>query len=260
MTIFSTEMKHELLNYARLIGDRVTVASLEQNEGASAQAGEPQKKLSAIITSGKDEEVDLVIKLLQKIYVKQNMAVASLGGARGMTLSRAAFAIMIKFSDLTDDFLRMVDDLAMEAECADDDAGKEKSLIQSLEKLKGADLMIKRWQSAARMRAWIGEKKLTLCERYEKQVEAEFRKKKGAAEEEKKKEDEKKEEEKKDAPKTDDKKDDKKVEKAPEEESKQIDSTTKPKDEEKKDEEEKTEEKKAEDKELTAEDLDKIRD
>lgn len=151
--------------------------------------------MSAIITAGKDEEVDQVIKLLQKIYVKSNMAVANLGSARGMTLTRAAFAIMIKFSDLTDDFLRMVDDLSMEADCIDDDAGKDKSLMESLAKLKGADLIIKRWQSAARMRAWIGEKKLTLCERYEKQVEEELRKKK--ADEEKKKEDEKPEEEKK---------------------------------------------------------------
>jgi hypothetical protein len=260
LTIFSAEMKDELLNYARLIGDGVTVASLTKDVAAA----EPQKKLSAIITAGKDEEVDLVIKLLQKIYVKQNMAVASLGAARGMTLSRAAFAIMIKFSDLTDDFLRMVDDLAMEAECLGDEPGKEKSLIESLEKLKGAGVIIKRWQSAARMRAWIGEKKLTLCERYEKQVEEELRKKKADAEEEKKKEDEKKdekpEEEKKEEKKDDAKKtDDKKVEKASEEENKQIDSSTKPKDAEKK-EEEKTEEKKDATTELTPEDLDKIRD
>jgi hypothetical protein len=36
LNIFSTEMKDELLNYAQLIGDGVTVASLKKDEGASA--------------------------------------------------------------------------------------------------------------------------------------------------------------------------------------------------------------------------------
>jgi len=73
------------------------------------------------------------------------MAIAGLGAARGMILSRAAFAIMIKFSDLTDHFLRMVDDVSMESECLEDEAGKDKSLMESLAKLKGADMIIKRW-------------------------------------------------------------------------------------------------------------------
>jgi len=58
LNIFSTEMKDELINYARLIEDGVTVASLSKDDLESSKAGEPQKKLSAIITAGKDEEVD----------------------------------------------------------------------------------------------------------------------------------------------------------------------------------------------------------
>jgi hypothetical protein len=36
--------------------------------------------------------------------MKRNMGIANLGGADGMRLTRAAFAVMIKYSDLTDDF------------------------------------------------------------------------------------------------------------------------------------------------------------
>lgn len=41
------------------------------------------------------------------------------GSADGMKLTRAAFAIMIKFSDLTDDLQAMQDSVAMEEDPGD---------------------------------------------------------------------------------------------------------------------------------------------
>lgn len=40
---------------------------------------------------------------------------ARLNGAQGFRLSRAAFAVMIKFNDLLDDFTMLTDCISMEA-------------------------------------------------------------------------------------------------------------------------------------------------
>jgi len=53
---------------------------------------------------------------------------ARIGGKDGMKMSRAAFAVMIKFSDLVEDFVALVDCVGMQAnlELGDD---KHKNLI-----------------------------------------------------------------------------------------------------------------------------------
>ena len=40
---------------------------------------------------------------------------ARLGGKDGLRMNRAAFAVMVKFSDCLDDFIALVDSVAMEA-------------------------------------------------------------------------------------------------------------------------------------------------
>jgi len=45
---------------------------------------------------------------------------ARLGGADGLRLSRAAFAVMVKFSDLLDDFTSLVDQVGMQAQIEED--------------------------------------------------------------------------------------------------------------------------------------------
>lgn len=140
---------------------------------------------------------------------------AGLAGADGLRLSRAAFAVMIKFSDLLDDFTALVDAVAMEASLNEGSPDKDAAVIalitqqtytyqgaayrcqpqaetDELENLNsGYSGIIRRWESAARMRQWINEKKLTLSRRHEKKVADEVLEKKAAdkkkAEEEKQK-------------------------------------------------------------------------
>ena len=44
------------------------------------------------------------------------MPYARLGGPDGMRLSRAAFALMIKFSEFFDDFVSLIDEIDMKLE------------------------------------------------------------------------------------------------------------------------------------------------
>lgn len=66
---------------------------------------EEDKVLEAIMNEGKDQSVDETIKYLQLIYEKKKpIPLARIGGKVGLHMSRIAFAIMIKFSDLLDNF------------------------------------------------------------------------------------------------------------------------------------------------------------
>ena len=62
---------------------------------------EEDKLLEAIISQGRNENVDRVISILQNFLERKVPFVpyARLTGADGMRLSRAAFSVMIKFSE-----------------------------------------------------------------------------------------------------------------------------------------------------------------
>lgn len=103
---------------------------------------------------------------------------ARTGGKDGLRMSRAAFAVMVKFSDLLEDFVALVDAVAMQAALEDGNPGKEKALMAHLKAQPQADILIRRWESAARMRPWINEKKQSLVLKLEKEVTKEVRDKK----------------------------------------------------------------------------------
>lgn len=196
---------------------------------------------------------------------------AALAGADGLRLSRAAFAVMIKFSDLLDDFTALVDSVAMEASLNEGSPDKDAAVIalitqqtytyqgaayrcqpqaetDELEMLNsGYTGIIRRWESAARMRQWINEKKLTLSRRHEKKVADEVHEKKAAdkkkVEEEKQKQEAEEETRKTEAAKAQDAekvgeqaadKEPEKTEKETKPEEDQIDSSSKPKDKDEK--------------------------
>lgn len=83
--------------------------------------------------------------MLQKI-VMRTAQYAMLGGVDGMRMTRAAFAVMIKFSDLKDDWNSCVDTVQLEI---DDPAQCMSSLKDDF------PTIIERYKSAARMRQWI---------------------------------------------------------------------------------------------------------
>ena len=65
---------------------------------------------------------------------------ARLGGSDGMRLSRAAFAVMIKFSELFEDFISIVDDMEMKIEEIDgDQASKDQQLKEHIRSLPKYD-------------------------------------------------------------------------------------------------------------------------
>jgi hypothetical protein len=179
LKIFQTEAKNTMLNSAKLIEDQALIKCFDPSQsGAKDAPGSDYTKLEAIITEGKDPDVDLVIKLLQKLNERAQMGISRIGGAMGLKLNRAAFAIMIKFSDLSEDLFKIVDELQMLAELEEDGPQKDQVLIKALKEIKNANLIIERWQSAARMRQWLQQKRKNLAEKIEKRLEKKLRKKK----------------------------------------------------------------------------------
>jgi len=133
--------------------------------------------LDSIIYESKDERTDRVIKQLQQILEKKIPFVpyARLGGPDGMRLSRAAFAVMIKFSEFFEDFQNMVDEVEINWDEVKEDDLKIRELMKGMNHF---DHIAKRWESASKMRSWINEKKKNLVEKLKKEVEAEYLKKK----------------------------------------------------------------------------------
>jgi hypothetical protein len=109
---------------------------------------------------------------------------ARLAGVDGMRLSRAALGVMIKFSDYLVDTVHLckdeIDLLQMDLESAEP-AERDAKIKESLKGLPHFEALLKRWESASKMRVWINEKKTNLSERLKKTVEAEYKKKKEEA-------------------------------------------------------------------------------
>ena len=74
--------------------------------------------LSSIIFEGKEASVDRTIGYLQSLLERKVPMVpyARLSGLDGMRLSRATFAVLLKFSEFFDDFSSMVDEVDMKWE------------------------------------------------------------------------------------------------------------------------------------------------
>lgn len=77
---------------------------------------------------------------------------ARIGGPDGMRLTRAAFAVMVKFSDLTQDLVSTVDETDMSWTEFGSDA---KKMLTHLKTIATTDILIKRWESASRMRVYL---------------------------------------------------------------------------------------------------------
>ena len=66
---------------------------------------EEDKHLCSIIYEGRNDKIDHIIFHIQSALKQKRPMVpyANLGGADGMRVTRAAFAVMVKFSDKLDD-------------------------------------------------------------------------------------------------------------------------------------------------------------
>jgi len=130
--------------------------------------------------------MDKLIGYLQSMLERKIPMVpyARLSGADGMRLSRAAFAVMLKFSDsLSDTATHCTDEIDMMSMDLENDPEKDLKIKEALKTVPNFDALMKRWESASKMRIWISDKKKNLSEKLKKEVETEYKKKK---EEEKK--------------------------------------------------------------------------
>lgn len=151
----------------------------ELNMMIKSEAGptEEDTYLEAVITEGKNEWVDILINALQHHLQTKKPFVphAKIGQADGMRLSRAAFAVMVKFSDLTQELMSSIDEIEMNW---DEQEKQVPKILEHLKAINAVDLLLKRWESASKMRLYLQEKKKDVSEQISIQVENEVKKKK----------------------------------------------------------------------------------
>mmetsp|Transcript_41592 Transcript_41592/g.63467 ORF Transcript_41592/g.63467 Transcript_41592/m.63467 type:complete len:82 (+) Transcript_41592:2658-2903(+) len=75
-----------------------------------------------------------------------------LGGKSGLAMTRSAFAVMVKFSDLHEDFTALVDEVAMQASLEEEGPTRDKAIMDQIKESAHGDMIIRRWESASRMR------------------------------------------------------------------------------------------------------------
>ena len=105
---------------------------------------------------------------------------ARLGGEWGSKLTRAAFGVMIKFSDNFDSFLRLnqlIGKTSKDIGDGEQGAQKIKSITGLLKEQASDDFvsMLKQWEQASVMRKWTQKVKLNLSERLTTEVETKLR-------------------------------------------------------------------------------------
>lgn len=110
--LFSQEAQEQLNELIKISQDKKLLQMLKEDPRATEQ----DQLLTAIVHKGTSEIVDKVIQHLQQLLERKTplVAFARLSGEDGMRLSRAAFAVMIKFSELFDDFAALVDEVDMQ--------------------------------------------------------------------------------------------------------------------------------------------------
>ncbi|CDW73494.1 UNKNOWN [Stylonychia lemnae] len=221
LTLFSQDSQTQLNELIKISHDQKLQRLLK--EPATVQ--EDDNIVQSIINKGKNESVDRLITYLQQFLERKipMVAYARLSGEDGMRLSRAAFAVMIKFSEFFDEFNQLVDEIEMQWTDLEGDSERDIKLKEMIKATPHYEQIAKRWESSSKMRQWISEKKKNLIEKIKKEVETEFQKKK-AEEKKKKEEEEQKQKEKKE-----------KEDKEKEEQAKK-DAENKPAEEEKKEE------------------------
>jgi hypothetical protein len=123
VTLFSSETQTSLQDLIKISHDD-TLQTLLTNKG---ERNEDDDILLSLIQEGKDERVDRLIKYLQNALETKRPFVpyARLSGADGMRLSRAAFAVMIKFSEFMHDLIMLVEEFDFLYETLKDDPEKD---------------------------------------------------------------------------------------------------------------------------------------
>lgn len=112
-----------------------------------------------------------MIGYLQQIYERNVFAIAKLGLADGLRLTRAAFASLIKFGSFTEVFAQLADEvdltwIANKTNEKDRDARIKEAILA----FPGYDDIAMSFERASKMRQWINEHKNSLIDRLKREV------------------------------------------------------------------------------------------
>lgn len=100
------------------------------------------------------------------------------GGPNGLRMARSAFALLIKFSDMLEDFVSVVDQVQFFKEIESGKAKDVPAIIAFLKELPQFPAILEKFEQASRMRSWINDRKQRLSLDYEKEVREELLQKK----------------------------------------------------------------------------------
>jgi len=95
-------------------------------------------------------------------------------------MTRAAFALIIKFSNMVEDFISLVDQVQFFQEDEGGSTSKPDiaALVKSLKEAPQFLSIRNKWEQAAKMRKWISDTKSKLASKYETELRQEALKKK----------------------------------------------------------------------------------
>ena len=108
------------------------------------------------------------------------MMLAMIGREWGVKLTRACFAVMLKFGDDINEFIKFIESVDFTSnDIGDAETGdmKVKSIVNQLKSSANEEyfMFLKQYEQAAQMRKWTQKAKLNLSERIEKEEEAKLR-------------------------------------------------------------------------------------
>ena len=162
--------------------DQLRDLSLKKAE--QAEKTEDDELLHRIVEKSKDPDVaaidnvdyvELTIELLQHVCCQRKGPLLRVGGNDGMRLTRAAFSVIIKFSEQISIFRGLWDEVEMVGMGLDQQLSNAAKLNELAKELKeGAkasdfEILCKQWEQASQMRKWTQEMKKDLSESLKKE-------------------------------------------------------------------------------------------
>lgn len=117
-SVLSKERQKLLKTYLMIVDDKFLTEYFDpaqeqenQEEDQNASPTSDDRILQAVIQEGKDAMTDCLLKCLQRSFEQQlpRITYARFAGQNGLRMARSAFALLIKFSDMLEDFVSLVD-------------------------------------------------------------------------------------------------------------------------------------------------------
>ena len=103
--------------------------------------------------------LEITLQLLNHVFAKKKMLLLQTGGEDGNRLTRAAFSVITKFSEQTEMFRQIVDEVEMLGLTIDGDkksAANLNLLAEKVREVKGEefDMICSQWETASQIRTW----------------------------------------------------------------------------------------------------------